>query len=233
MTRRLAILVRHGDYLQRPNAPSALQPFPLTAKGKSQADAAGLEIAAFCKEENWHLSPVISCSRQLRAWQTAVFLSEGLRSELNLPAVVEESEELAERSVGALANLTVEEIEAIIAADPRHETLPNGWKSSSDYRLPFQGAESLQEAGQRVSDYLVSQMAALKETAGTVAKVFVGHGASFRHAAHRLGVIDFDEIARLSMHHARPVVLEVNDKMSWRRVHGEWKNRYPDEPATD
>ncbi|MEP0233121.1 histidine phosphatase family protein [Roseibium sp.] len=233
MTRRLAILVRHGDYEQRPETPSALQPFPLTEKGKSQAHAAGVEIAALCKTGNWKLSPVISCSRQLRAWQTAETLAQSLKSELNLPAVVEESEGLAERSVGALANLTIEEIEAVIAADPRHKPLPYGWKSRSDYKLPFQGAESLQEAGQRVTDYLVSQMTLLQESAATVAKIFVGHGASFRHAAHRLGVIEFDDIAQLSMHHARPIVLEANDKMSWRQVHGEWKNRYPDEPATD
>jgi 2,3-bisphosphoglycerate-dependent phosphoglycerate mutase len=56
-------------------------------------------------------------------------------------------------------------------------------------------------------------------------KVFVGHGAAFRHAAHLLDVLEFDRIAAVSMWHARPVYFERFPDGTWRHLAGEWKLR--------
>ena len=55
-------------------------------------------------------------------------------------------------------------------------------------------------------------------------KLFVGHGASIRHAAFHMNVIAFSDIKRLSMHYGHPVVLEfVGDKTT--QLFGDWKQR--------
>ena len=103
---------------------------------------------------------------------------------------------------------------------------PSGWKSDSDYQLPLQGAESLMQAGQRVARHVTCRMQAPAETAGMgVLKVFVGHGAAFRHAAHHMGILTRNDIARLSMFHAQPVFVEWDGDGIWRHVDGEWKVR--------
>jgi 2,3-bisphosphoglycerate-dependent phosphoglycerate mutase len=62
--------------------------------------------------------------------------------------------ELAERCLGALANLSVDAILAIVSGDPRFAPPPPNWKRNSDYRLPLLGCESLTEAGARVARHL-------------------------------------------------------------------------------
>ena len=126
--------------------------------------------------------------------------------------------------------------------DPRVDFLPADWKSNSHFRLPLPGAESLMQAGQRVADFIASLPASSTPsvsaptstpTSGATLTLVVGHGAALRHAAHLLGVLDFDQIAGLSMHHARPVVIEETPSGSWRHVAGEWKVRQRHEPAQD
>jgi 2,3-bisphosphoglycerate-dependent phosphoglycerate mutase len=56
-------------------------------------------------------------------------------------------------------------------------------------------------------------------------KLFIGHGAAFRHAAFHLGVLEHDQIAQLSMYHAQPIYLEYLGKNSWKHAGGEWKVR--------
>ena len=51
MTDRFAILVRHGAYNQKPDTPSALQPYGLTDAGKVQAQELGAEIADIARQE--------------------------------------------------------------------------------------------------------------------------------------------------------------------------------------
>jgi 2,3-bisphosphoglycerate-dependent phosphoglycerate mutase len=77
-------------------------------------------------------------------------------------------------------------------------------------------------------------MGALRDSAvdGTLA-LFVGHGAAFRHAAHHLGILTFDQIAELSMYHARPVYLECLPDGRWRQVGGEWKVRAAADDSLD
>jgi broad specificity phosphatase PhoE len=230
MSRLIAALVRHGDYHQLPGAPSAHQPFALNERGEDQAREAGEVLAQILLRESWDLDSVIDSSRMLRAWQTASLIAERVgRPE------VRSFDALAERGVGCAANLTVEQIERALADDPRYPPPPAGWKADSHYCLPLQGAESLLQAGERVAGHLRSSMAALRggEPRAATLKVYVGHGAAFRHAAYHLGVLAFDDIARLSMYHGVPVLLEYLPDGSWRQVGGQWKQRAPKEEFVD
>lgn len=231
MAASFAVLLRHGAYDQKPGALSALQPWPLTQTGIAQARDAGREIAGLARAEGWRLAPTMFCSRQQRAWQTATLAAHTLGEETGTDFAVLEDSALAERSVGAFANLTLAEIEQILADDPRMIPPPKNWKSDSHYRLPADGAESLMEAGARVAGFLRQQIADAPEGADAV--VFVGHGASFRHAAHHLGVLGLDDIGRLSMHHARPVVLKAGTDGAWSQHAGTWKERRPPDTETD
>lgn len=227
MSRTTALLIRHGDYHQRPNTPSALQPYPLTEEGKTQAHACIALIQDILQQTGAQLDPVIDTSQALRAWQTAQIIAEGL-----IPVQeVRSFDGLAERNLGCAANLTVAEIESILAQDPRYDSPPADWKSNSHYCLPLQGAESLLRAGQRVADHIVQRLT--PETDHPKIKLFVAHGASFRHAAYHLDVLSFGDIARFSMHHARPVGLSLDQKGQWYHSHGAWKIRQPKDTPLD
>jgi broad specificity phosphatase PhoE len=222
-------LVRHGDYAQLPNTPSAHQPFLLTAAGEQQAREAAALLREACTRNGWQLEPVIDSSRMLRAWQTARIMAFELADLLPGGFTVTSFDALAERCVGAAANLSVAQIEDIIHRDPRFPDLPHGWKADSHYRLPLQGAESLAEAGERVAAHLQQRSAGLAAASDVPClKLFVGHGAAMRHAAWHLGVLEFEQIAQLSMYHGRPVFLECRPDGSWRHAGGDWKVRSRD-----
>ena len=234
MYRVIAALIRHGDYQQLPDTPSAHQPFPLTAQGIAQAQEAITGMRDEIRANGWTLDPVVDSSMLLRGWETARIIADGLSPLLGSLPVVESFAALAERGLGSAANLTTHQIEDILERDPRFEQPPRNWKSNSRYRLPLQGAESLLDSGARVAGHLRTRMQALssRATRDTV-KIFVGHGAAFRHAAHVLGVLEFDDIARLSMYHARPVYLEYRTDGKWRHLGGKWKVRATTEDALD
>jgi broad specificity phosphatase PhoE len=234
MPRLFAALIRHGDYHQLANTPSAHQPFALTARGIEQAQQAGAAISSLRETHRCALSPNVDSSRLLRAWQTAEKIIESIPQQFPAPAHVESFDELAERGVGSVANLTLEQIEQIVRQDPRYDELPSSWKSDSHYVLPFQGAESLLQAGQRVADHLELRMRELEQeaTADTM-KMFVGHGAAFRHAAYHLGLLELDQVRKLSMYHAQPVVLEYRPRKGWYHLDGEWKLRRNHDDAVD
>jgi 2,3-bisphosphoglycerate-dependent phosphoglycerate mutase len=97
----------------------------------------------------------------------------------------------------------------------------------------LQGAESLLEAGERVAGHLSHSMAALPPDEHDRVKLFVGHGAAFRHAAWHLGVLEFGQIRQLSMYHCQPVMLEYLPDGQWRHFAGEWKVRSADSRFTD
>ncbi len=232
--RVIAALIRHGDYLQLPETPSALQPFPLTAKGIDQAERSVGLLRGVLELFGWALHPVVDSSRLLRGWQTAEVICQTLERQGGDPMAIEQFDCLAERSLGAGNNLNLRQIEAAIKADPRFEPLPADWKSNSHFRLPLQGAESLMEAGRRVADHLDARLVELqREVERDTVKLFVGHGAAFRHAAHHLGVLPFEQIAQLSMHHCRPVFLERKFIHVWAHLTGEWKVRTADEAVAD
>jgi len=214
---RLA-LIRHGAYHQLDNTPSALQPFPLSDEGQNHARQGARELAQGLQTLGWKETPQLHSSVLLRAWQTAEIYAQTLG--LSVPP--EQSPALCERSVGSAANLSIKAIEALLADDPRYLPPPRDWKSRSDYRLPLPGAESLDEAGARVAQYILSQCAANGERKPV--QLFVGHGAAFRHAARDLGILETAEIPGLSMHHGRGLLFEYRDK-SWTLLSGAWKTR--------
>jgi 2,3-bisphosphoglycerate-dependent phosphoglycerate mutase len=219
---RIAILLRHGDYRQLPDTPSAHQPFPLNDRGRQQAEEAIGLITEMIRQHGWRLGPDVHSSTLLRAWQTAKTVSDGLG---HVDQIIQ-TDELAERGLGNGANLSRKQLEEIVANDPRYDELPQDWKRDSHFRLPLIGAESLMTAGRRVADYLSGIMGLLpSEDDADSAVLFVGHGGSFRHAAYHLGVLPFDDIAKLSMYHAMPVALAMSASGHWRHVAGRWKVR--------
>jgi 2,3-bisphosphoglycerate-dependent phosphoglycerate mutase len=230
----IAALLRHGEYQQLPDTPSALQPFPLTRQGAEQAERSVTLIQGVLDMFKWQLHPVIDSSRLLRGWQTAEVIRKGLQIASSDRLQIESYDFLAERSLGSAANLSLQQIETVLREDPRFSAPPRGWKSDSHYRLPLQGAESLMDAGERVAGHLERRLAELQSqvTLDTV-KLFVGHGAAFRHAAHQLGVLPFDQIAALSMYHCRPVFLERLSDGNWQHLTGEWKIRSKGESFDD
>ena len=218
-------LIRHGEYAQLAQTPSALQPFPLTSKGVEDVRYQARQFGRWLAVSGYQLSTEIHCSTLLRAWQTAEIYREELATVCTGRLITRSFSALCERSVGAVANLSVKEIERIVALDPRLDALPKGWKSSSDFKLPFEGAESLMEAGKRVAGHLSTLLErhAFQDTDQRL-QIIVGHGASIRHACHHLKVITFSEIQRLSMFYGQPVVFEHKDD-DWRRLYGHWKHR--------
>jgi len=162
----------------------------------------------------------------LRAWQTAMIFVEKLYKHKMPTKLIDSYDALAERGLGSVANMTIRQIEKVIVEDPRYEEPPLEWKANSHYCLPFQGAESLIQAGVRVAEHLQQQMHKLRAEASVdTVKLFVGHGAAFRHAAYQLGILQFEQLAQFSMFHARPVLIEYLDDGSWRHIGGDWKIR--------
>lgn len=223
MGRRIAAIVRHGDYHQLAGAPSAHQPYPLNISGKKHAAEAASIIDEIQQKNGWSIATEIDCSQMLRAWQTADIIAQTLDSQHQFK--LQSFDELAERCVGSAANLTAEQIVKIIHDDPRFDELPQNWKSNSEFLLPLQGAESLLDAGKRVAEHLIRRLSMLSDNAPDTLKLFVGHGAAFRHAAFHLGVMEYDDIARLSMFHGRPVFIEFFADGHWTHIAGEWKIR--------
>ena len=229
MARTIAALIRHGEYKQQPDTPSAHQPFGLTAQGRTAVQREADNFAKLLEVHQLAPAEHVDSSHMLRAWQTALIFVETLYEHRMPSTLIESHDALAERGVGAAANLTVRQIEKIIVEDPRYEEPPQSWKSDSHYCLPFQGAESLMQAGERVANHLRHQMQKLRDRAEVdTVQLFVGHGAAFRHAAYHLDILEYEQLAQLSMFHARPLMIEYMDDGSWRHVGGDWKVRGTD-----
>ncbi|MFK5986092.1 MAG: histidine phosphatase family protein [Pseudomonadota bacterium] len=230
MPRLIAAFLRHGEYQQLPGVPSAMQPFALNEKGLKQAYQVASNILSDCQQMQAIIHSEINSSALLRAWQTAQQLRAGLLAELGKITSVEfsinQSEKLTERSVGCVANLNITQIENILTADPRYSCPPKNWKSDSYYSLPFQGAESLMDAGLRVAQFIAQKMQQLKSRiCQDTIMIFVGHGAAFRHAAYHLSVLEYEQIAQLSMFHAQPIYIELKQQGQFQHIFGKWKVR--------
>lgn len=230
--RIVAALVRHGDYHQPKDVPSALLPHPLTDKGVAQSRALGQTLHDECRGLGLMLDPVIDCSTLLRAAQTAALAAAVLHQlESDLTFRTAEFNDLCERSVGSGANLTVEEIARAVAPDPRHPPLPAGWKAHPRFRLPLPGAESLMMAGARVAAHIERRAHELSHAHGhDVLKVFIGHGGSLRHAAVCMGALELELVTGMSLHHCGYVLLEHlpdpdGGPGRWQKVGGQWKIR--------
>lgn len=67
-------------------------------------------------------------------------------------------------------------------------------------------------SGKRVAGHLSKVMSELQQSVQqSTLKLFVGHGAAFRHASHYLGILEFEQIAQLSMYHGQPIFIELLD----------------------
>ena len=104
MARLIAALIRHGDYQQLPDAPSAHQPWPLNSTGETQSREGAQALHDMITRNDWALVPAIDSSRMLRAWQTAVIFANGLAGLTASTPQIESYDALAERGVGCLAN---------------------------------------------------------------------------------------------------------------------------------
>lgn len=223
MVRLIAALVRHGRHRDPPGAVRAHVECALTWQGYEEACVLSDGLVARADRYNLALHPVIDCSRMLCSWQTASIAAKDLSSKTGADFSVRESDALSERSFGAAANLTTEEIEAALAVDPRYQPLPSHWQTQSDFRLPFQGAESLLDAGRRAAQHIDGVLAELAtEVAANTMKVFIGHSAAFRYAAVALGILDVDAAANASIGHCRAVLLERLEGGRWAQVGGDW-----------
>jgi len=227
-------LVRHGAYQQPAGVPSAHLPYALTAEGRAQAQAAAVDIANWAAGQRLDICSVIDSSNLRRAWQTASLLVDALNTKEPESYRVEGFDELAERSLGCAANLTVMQIEQILASDPRFPVPPTGWKSDRHYCLPLQGAESLTQAGVRVAGHIRYRTPAPENTSAVgCLKVFVGHGAAFRHAVAELGILEPTQVDELSMFHCHPVFVEYRGHDQWVHVAGNWKIRAATDTPVD
>jgi len=226
LARFIIAFVRHGEYLQPSGVPSAHLPYPLTPEGEAQAENVAQQLLDIASKEHWQIHPTIDSSYPLRGWQTASIIAKSLEKQGIKNITVECFEELAERGLGSAANLTVDEIERIIETDPRYDPLPVGWKSDSHFRLPLQGAESLMQAGERVMLHVSKRVDCLeKQVSRDTIKIFVGHGAAFRHAAVHMGLLTTEEAVALSMYHCHPLFFEHLNNSKWKHIGGDWKIR--------
>ncbi|MDQ6991985.1 MAG: histidine phosphatase family protein [Mariprofundus sp.] len=233
MSSNYAVFLRHGDYHHQAATPGACQPYPLNKAGEEQAVASIQKLLAFTERHHLTIAPSVHSSLLLRAWQTADIICQQLHHrDIERHYAVMESAQLNERSVGSLANLTISQIEQIVADDPRYPATPAGWKSDSYYQLPYPGAESLMDAGMRMAEYINKRMAQLSAQTGCL-HIFIGHGAAFRHAAYQQQMITFADIAKLSMFHAEPLFFTLNPTLQWHHVAGDWKIRSSHSSYTD
>ena len=227
MTDFALALIRHGDYQQRDKTPSAHQPWPLTTEGQEQAVTGSARLLDMANmlglplNDCWYSSPLA------RARETA----EIMRTELKVSGPLVCCDDLMERGLGAANNLSIDEVEMCLNDLGLFEDTPFDWKANSEFRLPLPGAESLMDAGQRVAQRLFT-IAEDSKNRHTLVPVF-GHGAAFRHAAYHLGILDWEDIRRFSMHHALPVVISRNADGEWTQRAGEWKVRMRQMDFTD
>ena len=107
MARTFAALIRHGEYGQQPDTPSAHQPYALTASGRDGVLAQADRFAAFMKRRKLAVADRIDSSNMLRAWETALIFVESLYQHQMPSTLIDSYDALAERGMGAAANLTV------------------------------------------------------------------------------------------------------------------------------
>lgn len=226
MIRVFAVLMRHAQFERPPGVPSARSPRPLTPEGERVAAESARRVLQLAIELDGAIDPTLDASPLLRAWQSAQILSDALEARTGDRFRVDERPALMERGLGSAANLTLDEIEQVVARDPRYPSLHEGWRRDPGFRLPLPGAESLVESGRRAAGRIRAATEKVAARAGrNTLKLFVAHGGCLRHAAVELGALALEAAPRLSMDYCEPVVLERRADGSWPHVAGQWKKR--------
>lgn len=225
--RRLAALVRHGQFPRPEGVASAHLPLPLSPEGRGHARNAGLQLARIAREHGIELDETIESSQLLRAHETAIVVAETLAEETGRSFEVVDRDDMLERGLGSCANLRFDEIEAVLAADDRLDPLPAGWRRMPDFRLPVPGAESQMDAGRRTAARIDGSLAAMPDGPEDRMRVFVAHGGCLRHASVVKGALSFERVSQVTMDYGQVVAIERLSDGSWRRAIGEWKERIP------
>lgn len=224
--RRVAALVRHGHFPRPDNVASAHLPLPLSAMGREQARDGAERLVELAAAQGLTIDDTIEASSLLRASETAGILAETLGERLGRSFRVEEHDALIERGLGSCANLRFDEIEALLAQDPRLDALPRGWRRVPDFRLPVPGAESLMDAGRRTADRVDAGLDAIEALEDRL-RVFVAHSGCLRHAAVARAVLSPDRAMLLSMDFVQAVLVERDGDGGWRQLAGEWPKHLP------
>jgi 2,3-bisphosphoglycerate-dependent phosphoglycerate mutase len=219
--RIVAAIARHGA-LERPKGvPSAQLLYPLTSQGREQAASLAQRLLAYSDQHALTLHPVIDASPLLSAFETATIVAEALSRATHRPFRVDQHDVLCARSFGPAANLTIAEIEDLLAGDARCGRPPPGWRHFPEFALPFPGAESLRDAGQRVAEHLRASAARLAtKSRASKLQLFVSHSCALRYASVELGVLDAARAGNLGMHHCEPILLEAQPSGSWQHLDG-------------
>jgi 2,3-bisphosphoglycerate-dependent phosphoglycerate mutase len=226
--RRVAALIRHGHFDRPENTASAHRILPLSETGREQARLAADSILAFCDEHDLELDSRIEVSQLLRAWQTGTILGESLAEKLGRGFVIEERDEIIERSLGSCANLRFDEIKAQLAQDPRLRPLPAGWRRIPEFRLPVQGAESLMQAGARTAMRIATSIDSIPaDDPRDLLRLFVAHSGCLRHAAVNLGALEMRAVSGLSMDFCQTILVEKLPDGEWIQLAGQWRKHLP------
>lgn len=224
--RRIAALMRHGHFDRPENVASAHSLFPLSERGRDQARHAADPILELCEELGLELDPRIESSQLLRAWETANLIAESLTERTAKRFYVLQRDELVERGLGSCANMTFDEIRAVLAADPRLGSLPEGWRRMPEFRLPVRGAESLMQAGARTAARVATSLASIPdEDPRDLMRLFVAHSGCLRHAVVQLGALDVRVVPGLSMDFTQAVFVEKLPNGDWVHIAGQFKKR--------
>jgi len=151
------LLIRHAESEGNVNGATVAEDWPLTARGRQQAEALALRLV--CEGVR---PDAIFASPMLRALQTADIVARGLG------AVFQVMTDLAEVSIADCEGLTVAE------AEKRFPGLVVEAPGQSSLRWRFPGGESLGELRERGRQAMAS-LAALRERGARVV-VAVSHG---------------------------------------------------------
>ena len=224
--RRVAALVRHGHFPRPDNVASAHLPLPLSAMGREQAREGAERLIELVAAQCLTIEDTIEASSLLRASQTADILAETLGERLGRSFRVEERDELIERGLGSCANLRFDEIEALLAQDPRLAPLPRGWRRVPDFRLPVPGAESLMDAGRRTADRVDAGLDVIDSPDDRI-RIFVAHSGCLRHAAVARAVLAPERAMVLSMDFVQAILVERDATGRWHHLAGEWPKHLP------
>jgi len=220
--------VRHGHFDRPDGTASAHSLFPLSAEGRRQAERAANPILGMCEDLELEIDTRIESSQLLRAWETANIVASALTERMfertGQRFHVIQRDELIERGLGSAANMTFEQIQEILAKDPRLGPLPDGWRRMPEFRLPVQGAESLMQAGARVAGRVATSIGSIPDgDPRDVVRVFVAHSGCLRHAAVALGALDVRSVPELSMDFAQAVMIERLSNGDWVHVGGQFR----------
>jgi 2,3-bisphosphoglycerate-dependent phosphoglycerate mutase len=227
--RRVAGLVRHGHFSRPEETASAHRVLPLSDEGRAQARAGADAILMLCQKQNLELDTTIEVSQLLRAWETGTTLADRFSEKLGISFDVTEHDEIIERGIGSCANLRFDEIEAVLALDPRLDPLPAGWRRMPEFRLPVQGAESLMQAGARTGAHIAASVESIPDDdPRDLLRLFVAHSGCLRHAAVHLGVVEISEVSGLSMDFCQTILIEKSESNGWERKAGDWKKHLPE-----